>query len=158
MTEAIRMLRGDWLLEALNAVARNEAHWEDYPSNHKNPNAVPGRFHAPTQSYWQDAREDPGIPKPQYMTIRIPGEPDVDYEGEELTITPTQVRDVHEAFAHAGVLYAFRSWTQRDDTSQVAYYDKTMKKVVWGMVPKPIRQAALIASDCLPPTATETNE
>ena len=143
----IEMLRGDWLIEALTAIARNQAKWEPMPANHTNPNAPPGRFHAPTQQYWQDAREDPGIPRPMFMTIRIPAEPGVQYPGETLWVTPTWVREVHQAFRDAGVMYAFDVYTRNDSATSIAYYDKQTKQVRWGLHPNAIRRAALIVSD-----------
>ena len=141
------MLRGDWLIEALTAIARNQAKWEPMPANHTNPNAPPGRFHAPTQTYWQDAREDPGIPRPMYMTIRIPAEPDINYLGETLWVTPTWVREVHAAFVDHDVMEAFNNYAQSDSATSIAYYDKQAKQVRWGLHPNAIRRAALIVSD-----------
>jgi len=82
-----------------------------------------------------------------FMTIRIPAEPGVQYPGETLWVTPTWVREVHQAFRDAGVMYAFDVYTRNDSATSIAYYDKQAKQVRWGLHPKPIRQAALIVSD-----------
>lgn len=150
MTSDQRKLRADWLLESLTAIHRNEARWTPFPPNHNPQTANLGRFHTPTQQWWPETREDAGAPRPMYMTIRIPPEPRIEYPGEEITITPTQVRDIINAMKRHDVYHSFITYTRGDNPASVAYYNERTKRVEWGMQPNDVRHAALLASDYVP--------
>jgi len=149
MTRDIRMPRGDWIIESLTRILRNQAKWVPIPTKPTTGNAPPGRFHPETQTYWPDAREDAAAEPPKYMMIRIPKEPAINYPGETLTITPWLTREIFAAFHTAGVHDAFRDYARGDSTGSIAYYNPHKQKVVWGLHPTELHTAALIASDYL---------
>lgn len=150
MTQDIRMLRGDWILESLTSILRNQAKWVPIPTKPTTShNAPPGRFHPDTQTYWPEAREDSNPPGPRMMMIRIPKEPAIQYPGETLTLTPTLTRQIFDAFRTANVWNAVQDYARGDSTGSIAYYAPRLQKVVWGMHPTDLQTAALIASDYL---------
>ena len=152
-TENIRLLRGDWLLESLTAISRGQLHFQPIPT--KPPmttgNPAPGRFHEPTGKYWPDARESAAASPPMYAQVRIPGEEDINYPGERLTITPTWVRRVHGEFMLRGCYDAFRDYARGDDSWSVAYYSTREKRVILnGFHPKALHEACRAVSDLTP--------
>ena len=151
VTEDIRRYRGDWLIEALTAIARQQGTWTPIPTKPLNmSHGTPGRFHAPTQTYWPEAREDAGADPPLMRQVRIPSETDIDYPGERLTITPTWVREVHEALKQAGCLNAFHNYCKSDSPHAIAYYSPRRHAVVWhGEHPHQLHMACLVTSDLM---------
>ncbi len=146
----IHMLRGDWLLEALTAIHRNEAHWEPLPTipSHVTPHTK-GRFHWDTQTWWTDAGEASSNP-PLAMHVYSPPERRIDYPGEQWLITPTWLREVRNAMELNATHSAFVTYAQGNTTKTVAYYSEQSKQVVWGNHPRALRTAALTASDHMP--------
>lgn len=159
MTEDIRRLRGDWLIEALVAIARGQGTWTPIPTKPLGMNhGTPGRFHQPSQTYWPDAREDSGAHPPMVRYVRIPGEEDIHYPGERVTLTPTWVRRVHAEFAAAGCYEAFRDYARSDNARAIAYYHPRKRQVVWGPHQVEMHDAALIASDAMEYTPIRERE
>lgn len=152
-TDDIRLLRGDWLIETLTAISRGQLHFKPIPT--KPPattgNPAPGRYHTPTGQYWPDAREHAGAAPPMYAHVRIPGEEDIHYPGERLTITPTWVRQVHGAFMIEGCYDAFRDYARGDDSRSIAYYSTRERRVILnGFHSKAMHAACRIVSDLTP--------
>jgi len=153
LTPQIHMLRGDWLLEALTAIHRNQARWEPLPTT---PSFVTpqskGRFHWDTQTWWTDAGEKSSNP-PLAMHVYSPPEKRIDYPGEQWLLTPTWVREVRNALEVNGTHSAFVTYAENETTgSSIAYYSDQHGRVVWGRHPKALREAALTASDHMPYT------
>ncbi len=159
MTEDIRRLRGDWLIEALTAIARGQGRWTPIPTKPLGMNhGAPGRFHQPTQTYWPEAREDSAADPPMVRYVRIPGETALNYPGERVTITPTWVRHVHAQFAKARCYDTFVDYARSDNAYSIAYYLPRERRVVWsGNHPNLMRTAALIASDAMEYTPVNDN-
>lgn len=150
MTRDIQMLRGDWILETLTAIHRNQAKWIPMPPNHTPTSANLGRFHTPTQQYWPDTREDAAAPRPMYMTIRIPPDQRINYPGEELTITPTWARNLTQTLKDHQVHHAFMEYARGDVSFSIAYIDEHTHQAKWGLAPHALRLAAQLASESLP--------
>jgi len=98
------------------------------------------------EAYDTTAGESAGQQLPRIKEIRIPGEGD--YPGEWLILNPAWQTMMQDKLEAEGCMHEFRAF-ERNGQSEVAY--TVNGRVVWGFHPRPLLQAALLASECTPP-------
>ena len=148
MNKQTHMLRGDWLTEILTAHHRNQIKWQTFtltPNHITNNNT--GRFHKPTQTYDPTTIEST-TPGPQYHTAINPPEPNINYPGEQWTITPTWIRHAHQTLKEHNLHTAFLNHANDPNNhTSIAHYNDYKQTVTWGHnTPHELRQVALILS------------
>jgi len=150
ITTQIHMIRGDWLIEAITAINRGQAHWKPIPTNPSHlPPHTQGRYHQPTNTWWTHAGETTTNP-PLQMHVYSPPETRINYPGEHWTITPTWLHTLFNELNDNNTLHAVQQHATNNTTSTIAHYNDTHKHVIWGNVPHDLRIAALTASNHMP--------
>jgi len=147
MKKEWHMLRGSWLLDVLVAMRANPQYWDvlSVKPTHMQGGGM-GRFDPHAGVYDTMAGESPGQQLPRIKEIRIPGEGD--YPGEWLILNPAWQTMMQDKLEAEGCMHEFRAF-ERNGRSEVAY--TVNGRVVWGFHPRPLLQAALLASSCTPP-------
>lgn len=143
MNHQTHMLRGDWLIEAIAAIHRNETQWRNLPTTPTPTNPrTPGRYHHETQTWWTHQKETTNL-QPQYTIVHSPPEHAINYPGEQWTLTPTWYKQTLQNLKDHNLHDTLIQHINQDTRPIIAYYDNNKKRVVWGTQNHKLRHTAI---------------